>query len=249
MVAPRCTIVLIFYFIVQSKGFVEMLSIVAASRLSLEQFREQSMLYKSLSLLPKGKFKLYLYLENSAGLSSVYNDAVNKMKASSADGPVVFLHDDILLPDYFWIQHLTDGLEVFDVVGVAGNVRRVAGQPGWAFKSANLDWDDKENLSGAVAHGAQWPSRVSWYGPTRQRVKLLDGVFLATKLSIMLDHNLYFDERFTFHFYDMDFCRAVEEAGLSCGTWDVPIVHRSGGAFNSPAWRDAYRQYLDKWEN
>jgi len=224
-----------------------MISIVVASRSNLEQFRSKSLLYQSLSFLPRGKFKLHLYPENTAGLPAVYNHAVSKLAASGCGGPVVFLHDDVLLPDYFWIEHLCDGLEKFEVVGVAGNVSRVAGQPGWAFKSDKFDWDTKNNLSGAVAHGSAWPAPISWYGPPRRRVKLLDGVLLASKLSTLITNNLFFDERFQFHFYDLDFCRSAEKAGLSCGTWDVPLVHASGGSFNSTTWRDAYSIYLNKW--
>jgi hypothetical protein len=56
-----------------------------------------------------------------------------------------------------------------------------------------------------------------------------------------------FDPRFTFHFYDMDFCRSCERAGLSMGTWPIAITHRSTGAFGSPAWQAGYAEYLAKW--
>jgi hypothetical protein len=56
-----------------------------------------------------------------------------------------------------------------------------------------------------------------------------------------------FDERFTFHFYDMDFCREVERKGLRMGTWPISVVHESGGAFGSQGWQDGYAKYLAKY--
>jgi GT2 family glycosyltransferase len=56
-----------------------------------------------------------------------------------------------------------------------------------------------------------------------------------------------FDERFDFHFYDMDFCRGAEKAGLRIGTWPIAVTHASGALFGTPAWRSALQVYLDKW--
>jgi hypothetical protein len=85
------------------------------------------------------------------------------------------------------------------------------------------------------------------YGKPRQKVKLLDGLFLAVKLDTLYKNNLRFDERFNFHFYDMDFCRQAEVMNLTCGTWDISIIHQSGGNFSSESWRLSYREYLSKW--
>ena len=43
-------------------------------------------------------------------------------------------------------------LESFDVIGVAGNRRRAPRQISWAFLESRA-WDERENLSGTLAHG------------------------------------------------------------------------------------------------
>lgn len=56
-----------------------------------------------------------------------------------------------------------------------------------------------------------------------------------------------FDERFMFDFYDLDFCRSVERAGLRMGTWPIAITHTSVGQSGSPAWRGSLQTYREKW--
>ena len=133
------------------------------------------------------------------------------------------------------------------MIGVAGNRRKVINQPAWAFVDVNFTWDDKSNLSGAVAHGQQPFGQVSFFGPTPSDCVLLDGVMLAVNISALNKGNFLFDPRFDFHFYDLDFCRTAHHAGLRLGTWPICITHQSGGAFGSDSWKAKYEMYLDKW--
>ena len=57
-----------------------------------------------------------------------------------------------------------------------------------------------------------------------------------------------FDERFDFHFYDLDFCRTARQAGLSIGTWPIAMTHQSKGAFGSDGWIDGLARYRAKWK-
>jgi hypothetical protein len=105
-------------------------------------------------------------------------------------------------------------------------------------------------MSGIVAHGSGFPpANVSCYGAPRQQVKLLDGLFLAVQSQTLLANRLEFDERFDFHFYDMDFCRQAEARNLRLGTWTISVVHESGGNLGSPEWRSGYARYLEKWQS
>jgi GT2 family glycosyltransferase len=61
--------------------------------------------------------------------------------------------------------------------------------------------------------------------------EILDDVLLAIRKSVLMEHDLRFDMRFDFHFYDLDFCREARESGLTLGTWPIAITHQSGGAF------------------
>jgi hypothetical protein len=161
----------------------------------------------------------------------------------------VFIHDDVHLLDYFWVERVLRSLERFQLIGLAGNKRRVPRQPGWAFIDEKLTWDSPQNLSGVVGHGKTFPpSHLSVFGTPGQEVKLLDGLMLATRSQTFIDNQLRFDETFDFHFYDLDICRQAELKTLTMGTCALPVMHESGGSFGSEGWRRGYQKYLDKWK-
>ncbi len=219
---------------------------VIATRLSKEEFLTASATGKSLSKMRQKNFEVRLFHNNKSGLSKVYNQALQETITSPA--VLVFMHDDLHLLDFFWTQRVKEGLEQFDILGLAGNTRRIPHQPAWLFKSDRFDWDDFSNFSGAVAHGNSFPPKDwSVFGPTPRQVVLFDGLFIAVKSETLLKHELFFDERFDFHFYDMDFCRQAEQKGLRCGTWPIAVMHESGGNFGSPNWRKGLEMYRKKW--
>ena len=76
----------------------------------------------------------------------------------------------------------------------------------------------------------------------------MDGLLLAARRDTLVARDVRFDERFLFHFYDLDFCRTARARGLKLGTWPLAVTHQSGGAFGSPGWKSAYQTYLAKWE-
>ena len=158
--------------------------------------------------------ELRLFAENTLGLSSVYNIAINESRTDPA--VLVFIHDDVHLCDFNWAFRVVEGLEEFHIIGVAGNKRRVPRQPSWAFTDDRLIWDNPENLSGIVGHGTGFPcTHLSAYGVPIQEVKLLDGLLLACRSQILQERNLSFDERFDFHFHDLAFLPASGADGPS----------------------------------
>ena len=64
---------------------------------------------------------------------------------------------------------------------------------------------------------------------------------------MLLGAGVRFDERFDFHFYDLDFCRTARANGLRLGTFPLAVTHRSAGGFGSPAWQENAERYLEKW--
>jgi len=179
-------------------------------------------------------------------LSVIYNSAIERF----SDEPciLVFAHDDLYILDFYWMHSVFNGLHHFGIVGCAGNMSRVPFQPSWAFKNIDFEWDFPQNLSGIIGHGKQFPPEgLAVFGPPFQQVKLLDGLFLAAFSDTLKKTNLRFDERFDFHFYDMDFCRQAEQLGVSMGTIPLSIVHESGGGYASSSWRESYEKYLQKW--
>ena len=223
------------------------INIVCATRLSERDFYQSAALGRSLAqAYPDFPFKCRIYFENKKPLPVCYNDAIAQV--SGADEILLFIHDDIFLIDFYWVDRLIAGLEMFDVVGLAGNKRRLPRQPSWAFIDEALTWDDRSNLSGVVGHGPQFPCEVSIYGPSGQQCKLLDGLFLATKKSTLEKNQIAFDETFDFHFYDLDFCRQAEAHNVRMGTIPLCVIHQSGGDFEQTRWAANYEKYLRKWK-
>ncbi|MEM5384673.1 hypothetical protein VSR68_13885 [Paraburkholderia phymatum] len=222
---------------------------VCGTRESYDNFATRTALGRSLS---QWRYfhppQLVVFDNNRDGLSTIYNLAIEQAKDYPAI--LVFLHDDLHIPDFYLLDRIREALARFDVVGLAGNTRRMPRQPGWCFPDETFTMDSPEYLSGAVAHGKGYPwENLSFYGPPGRECKLLDGVLLAADSEVLHDKGLFFDERFTFDFYDLDFCRQAELKGLRMGTFALTTIHESGGGFNSPRWRDAYVRYLHKYND
>lgn len=234
-----------------SKAASDKIRFVTATRLDAAAFFASTALGKSLQFyrtFPRGQaIELRLFPNNSESLSTCYNKAIEE----AVDHPaiLIFVHDDVYLNDFYWAQHLIDGLKAFDIVGLAGNRRRAPGQASWMFLDDAFHRDDDANLSGVIGHGQGFPDLIelSFYGAPGQEVKLLDGVFLAARSHALVRTKLRFDPRFQFHFYDLDFCRQAEIAGLRMGTWAISAIHASVGRLGVDAWREAYVAYLEKY--
>jgi hypothetical protein len=222
------------------------IKVIVATRSKESEFFETTALGQSLKHSMPSYVDVRLFSENTLGLPLLYNAAIEECTEEPA--VLVFVHDDLYLLDYFWSSRVLEGLAHFDLIGLAGNKRRLPKQPSWAFSSHELQWDEVQHLSGLLAHGRSFlPEQMGIYGPSRQAVKLLDGVFFAIRSQTLIDNCIRFDEQFNFHFYDVDFCRQLEYHGLRMGTWDIAAQHRSTGAFFSESWRHAYMKYLMKW--
>jgi GT2 family glycosyltransferase len=219
---------------------------VVATRETAEDFWSKTATGISLSLYQASIIEVSLFPENSSGLPAIYNEVIEKSKDDPAI--LIFAHDDLHILDFHWMNTIFNGLTIFGIVGLAGNKRRVPFQPSWYFIDRELTPDDRVNLSGVVGHGTSFPpENISVFGNPFQEVKLLDGLFLAASSEILIKNHLKFDDRFKFHFYDLDFCRQAEIRGISMGTIPLSLIHQSGGNFGSEDWKQSYLKYLQKW--
>lgn len=220
--------------------------IVSATRRSEVDFHRETALGRSLARGFEGLpfLETVIFPENREGLPALYNSVIRAAAAKPA--VLLFIHDDVHLVDYYWPERLYAGLLEFEIVGLIGNRRRLPRQPSWCFKDEWFTWDDFEHMSGFIAHGSALPYKVTRFGLLGE-CKILDGVFLAARSDHLLRHDLFFDEEFDFHFYDLDFCRQAEAKGVRMGTIPISILHESGGGLRSPAWTEAYQRYLAKW--
>lgn len=228
--------------------------IVCATRFCKQEFWEHSLLGKSLRKLSTSLegVKLNVFFENKEGLSCIYNRAIR----SCAGTPtiLVFLHDDVYIYDIMFVERVRDAMRHCDIAGVAGTSTRYPNQPGWCFSQYNPAIEkcaltNPNAIHGTVAHGDSDKFEVSYFGPPTNHAKLLDGLMLVAHSSRLIEKNVYFDEQFNFHFYDMDFCREAEKKGLRMAVVGISVIHRSAGNFCSPAWNAAHELYIDKWEN
>jgi glycosyl transferase family 2 len=221
-------------------------TVISATRYNEQDFFAKAALGRALSQtyaqLPVSK---RFYFENRLALGACYNDAVERV--TNPDEVLMFVHDDVHLLDFYWVDKLMAGLEKFACVGLAGNKRRVPKQPNWAFIDEKFTWDDRSNLSGIVGHGTEFPCRLSFFGPVWQECKLLDGLLLAAKRKVFNKGGIRFDEAFDFHFYDLDFCRQAEAKRLSMGTIALGVMHEGTSRCGTPPWQANYEKYLKKW--
>lgn len=224
------------------------IKIVVASRKNEADFFSKTALGQSLRNFDLPFIELCLFSNNAVALPTLYNSIIDKSLDENC--VLIFIHDDVFLLDYFWIDQVLSGFEYFNIIGIAGNKRRLPYQPSWAFKDLKFAWDEPEYLSGVIGHGLGFPpDSISIFGPPNQQVMSLDGVFMAIESKTCAKCNLRFDNQFQFHFYDLDFCRQAEVLGLKCGTIALSMIHQSAGNFSTPEWRMGYDSYISKWGN
>lgn len=216
---------------------------VSATRGSLEEF-EHTMLGKTLTYHSQlFDFELFVQDHNTAPLADLYNTVIEL----SANDPAIllFVHDDVMITDFFWPQRLDQALDQFSIVGIVGTTHRIPRQCSWCFTEHSGVWHQQRYFSGSVAIG--WPPWIIHaYGPAPKQCQLLDAYFLAARSETLITSGVRFDPRFDFHFYDLDFCRQAEVQGLSMGTVDISVVHASAG-HHDDNWHNKYVQYIDKW--
>jgi hypothetical protein len=235
------------------KLMTKTIRVVTATKVSEKAFWTTTWLGRSLRQLQPGTFSLSVISNNlgaeARGLPDIYNQFLTPDYRSEL---LLFVHDDVWIHDVFLTTRLNEALLSFDVVGVAGNRNPEEPAVSWAhvFKDGEMKWQEKARLSGAISHGRSpfsWDPKITWYGQSPAECKLLDGVLVGVNMERVLETGVRFDEKFRFHFYDLDFSRQCTNAGLKLGTWPIAICHGSGGAFRSPQWIAALEIYLRKW--
>lgn len=190
---------------------------------------------------------------DAIGLSSFYNRFIeNRIKKSSRENTIlVFCHDDIYIHDWNIGYCLEMGLSNFDIIGPIGCQQAKINQPGWA---STVDEGGRNKFlpfseirpSGSLNHFDFTSIKPDVFHPIGVPCALLDGCFLAVRLSTLEESGLRFDERFLFHCYDADFCRQASSHNLKLGSWPILLSHQSGGEFG-PCWEDAAREFKRKW--
>lgn len=228
----------------------EKIKVVIASRLNEQDFPTKSETAKSIIELGFPNIHMRVALQNNLSLSTIYNTVIEESKNDPAI--LVFIHDDVIMLDYFWPLRIIESLKKYDIIGVAGSKVREPFKGSWGHKKlddGSIVISPIEEVSGIVRHGKELAnSKLTYFGDLDCEVKLLDGVLLAVHSDTLHKTNVRFDPIFDFNLYDLDFCRSAEQSNLRMGTCPLAIIHCGKGQYLSDNWKSNYSKYIEKWK-
>ena len=182
---------------------------------------------------------------NTENISKHYNKVL-KMGVDEKYDCVILMHDDVSVEDGFLVNKLHKGFKDYDIIGLAGAKNIQMKEPAlWHLMCGMEAW------SGIVAHpeGAT-QVKSTYFGPTPSRCLVLDGLFLAIKVTSITD-DIRFDENIPgiAHHYDIDFCLQANKHKLKLTTWPIWAVHQSCGLSNFDGqFINSQKYFLNKWE-
>lgn len=191
----------------------------------------------------KYKLDATFCLKNDKPLSVRYNEAIISALEDDCDC-LILAHDDITLEENP-IPKLEKLFHKFDLVGVAGAKKIEIKSPAlWHLMGGGFQ---SGNLHGTVNHVcALYGKQPSVFGPTPQRVVMIDGVFMALNRTCMEEMRFDEDNPSDFHFYDLEFSLHAHLKELSVGVGDILITHASPGLREfTPEWRKGEQYFLD----
>jgi hypothetical protein len=193
--------------------------------------------YVARSGLTAAQIEVLVFINpGTQGLSTLYNQALQQ----AAFDVVCFLHDDLhFLRGARWGEQVLRAFQSTDfaALSAAGSV---------SLDETGIFWAQREHLVGRVRHRLPFspsPARRTYFSSYSEAfdrplpVLVLDGLFLALHRQ-RLDQFQPFDERFTFHFYDLAFSlrQSLARSG-SCGVLtQLRVVHHSLGQPNANYW-------------
>lgn len=204
--------------------------IVAATEHTKESFKTDSQLSLFLDKCNLNHISNIIY-ENKTGLSKIYNSFISEENRGKK---IIFVHDDVLIEDIFFIEKLDLAFEKYDIVGLAGakKCKIDSPYPAWHLMC------DKKDMVGEVAHSKDKKIWTTCFGETDSRALILDGLFIAVNVSKLLDTGTKFEEIFDFHHYDISFCLNANKNKLKMGVYPIRVIHFGlGDSMNSLEWR------------
>lgn len=160
----------------------------------------------------------------------------NRGLAQAKNDVLVFSHDDVEIVSPDFIARLMAGLELHDIVGIAGASEIKGGA--WLFSGY-------PHVFGQIAMRDGAGLAVTCYGvpsSTTGGLLALDGVLFATRRDIAM--RIGFDEQNFdgWHLYDLDFTLRAARAGLDCASCnDILVLHASRGNYDTEWTRYAER--------
>jgi hypothetical protein len=180
--------------------------------------------------------------KNEYSLSQAYNLGAAKSKYEI----LCFIHEDVEFLTRDWgaiIIGLFEEIENLGVIGLSGAKVKSHLPTGWSTQLSEYD----------VWNLVNYRNDNYLFHTTRRgkeqfaNVKVLDGMFLATKKSIWEEFR--FDESLSgFHLYDLDFSLRATAKYLGIVSYEFLIIHFSTGGFNEDWIKSTleYHKRIDK---
>lgn len=220
----------------------ELLVTVCTKAKNLKEFSTRP-IYNSLQAhYDRNKLDFKLFTDNTNGLSECYNKILKDPE--NLEKTVLFVHDDVELNDLFLAEKLLES--PYTITGLAGartfnkNTEKLA----WHLATT------PEDMVGEVSH--RYPNGVICTtifgkpGNTNTRALTLDGLFLSVRVKELVEKDLFFDEQFNFHFYDIAFCLRAHEKKVACGVLPIYVVHHGlGNSMLTPEWEEANKKFKE----
>jgi hypothetical protein len=95
----------------------------------------------------------------------------------------------------------------------------------------------RNEMLGEVSHKKDDTVWTTVFGPTKGRVLIIDGLFIAVNVEEILKSNARFDEKFHFHHYDMAFCLSCNKNKVKVGVLPINVIHHGlGDSMMSEEW-------------
>lgn len=180
---------------------------------------------------------------NTEGICEAYNLGASKAKYQY----LVFCHEDLLFHTQDWGENLIRHLQKEDVslVGILGNIIKTRIPSGVYSSVQNTN---RINQLQRLKDGSTIQYLTNPLNETVSEVKILDGMFLATKKDFWEKHPFDQTTFDGFHGYDIDFSLSMGSLGKVVVVYDILIEHFSFGG-NTLQWIESQSAVIKKWRN
>jgi hypothetical protein len=217
------------------------LLIVTCTQAKTDKEFEQRQIFQSFKKQYEGNSNIepFIFKDNKRGLSECYNEILKDPK--HIDKTVLFVHDDVILEDLFLYEKLIHS--PYSITGLAGTktFNKKADKMAWHLSS-----NSREDYVGEVAHIKDNQVWTTVFGPTQSRALIVDGLFIACKVKHLVEKDLYFDEQFQWHHYDMSFCLKANEKKVSVGVLPIRVIHYGlGDSMLTEDWNKSNQKFQE----
>jgi GT2 family glycosyltransferase len=174
-------------------------------------------------LFPAGSMEM-VRIADARSLAEGYNRGVRAARGEH----LIFVHDDVEILSTDLAEQVSEHLQEFDIIGLAGTSLLV--HPMWLASGPPF-------IHGQVGHpNVEGGFKVDIYSASCrafEKIEAVDGLFIAARRDAAL--KIGFDETVFdgFHLYDIDFTYRAHLAGLKVGVvCDIHALHHSTGQYD-----------------